>query len=248
MSVVIAIPSRLGSTRLPNKPLADIEGLPMIVRVLNQAKKTGISDIYVAAAEPEIIKAVEDNGGQGVLTSPELPSGTDRIYQGLMKLGYKGKFKYIVNVQGDLPTVAPQVIKDCINLISDEDYDFDIVTAVALVKKEEEKTNPNVVKAVVSWKDEKKKYGEALYFSRATVPHGEGDLWHHIGLYAYKASALEKFVNLLPSELEKREKLEQLRALENNMKIGVVRTEDIPLGVDTPEDLEKAREVFRDKK
>ncbi len=245
MPVVIVIPSRLGSTRLPNKPLANIEGKSMIVRVYEQAEKSGIKDIFVACAENEILQEVVKNGGEAVLTSPELPSGTDRIYQGLINLGYKTKFKHVINLQGDLPTISPEVIKQCYELLTNQDYNFDIVTVVAKITDEKEKTNPNVVKAVVSWKDKKKTIGEALYFSRATIPYGEGDHWHHIGIYAYKMKALQKFVDLLPSPLEKREKLEQLRALENNMSIGVIVTDTVPLGVDTKEDLEKARKIIR---
>lgn len=248
MPAIIAIPSRLGSTRLPNKPLADICGKPMIVRVFEQAEKSGIKNIFVACAENEILQEIVKRGGEAVLTSPDLPSGTDRIYQGLVSLGYKSKYKYVINLQGDLPTISPKVIKQCYDLISDHDHDFDIVTVVAKITDEKEKNNPNVVKAVVSWKDKKKTIGEALYFSRATIPHGEGDHWHHIGIYAYKMKALQKFVDLLPSPLEKREKLEQLRALENNMSIGVIKTDTIPLGVDTKEDLEKARKIFKEGK
>lgn len=245
MSVIIAIPSRLGSTRLPNKPLADICGKSMIVRVYEQAEKSGIKDIFVACAENEIMSEIVENGGNAVLTPPDLPSGTDRIYQGLMNMGYKDKFDYVINLQGDLPTVSPKLIKECYTLIANQDYDFDIVTTVAKIKDIKEKSNPNVVKAVVSWKDKKKTTGEALYFSRSQVPYGEGDLWHHIGIYAYKMKSLQKFVRLLPSELEKREKLEQLRALENNMKIGIIKTDTIPLGVDTKEDLLKARKILK---
>ncbi len=249
MSVVIAIPSRLGSTRLPNKPLADIQGKPMILRVYEQAKKTSIKDIFVAAAEPEITEVIIKNNGLAVITDAGLASGTDRIYQGLKRLNLLNKFEYVINLQGDLPTISPDIINLCIKAISNKEFNFDIVTAVAKINIDEEKTNPNVVKAIVSWQNQNKsddiKIGKTLYFTRATAPYGEGDLWHHIGIYAYKISALEKFVNLPASELEKREKLEQLRALENNLSIGVIETNEVPLGVDTPEDLEKARKFYQ---
>ncbi|MDX1949131.1 MAG: 3-deoxy-manno-octulosonate cytidylyltransferase [Rickettsiales bacterium] len=247
MSAVIAIPSRLGSTRLPNKPLADIEGKPMILRVFEQGLKTGIKDIFVAAAENEIIEVINKNNGLAVLTDASLVSGTDRIYQGLEKLNLLDKFEYVINLQGDLPAISPKVINLCLEAISNKNYNFDIVTPVAKITKEDEKTNPNVVKAVVSWDSKDANTGKALYFTRATAPYGDGDLWHHIGIYAYKISALKKFVSLPASPLEKREKLEQLRALENNLTIGVVQSDEIPLGVDTQEDLEKAREFYRKK-
>lgn len=236
---IIIIPSRLGSTRLPNKPLADINGKTMIIRVLEQAKKANITDILVAAAEIEITSEVEKNGFKAVLTNPNHPSGTDRIYEALEKT--EGNFDFIVNLQGDLPTIDPQIISDLLNLIKTSN--FDIVTAVAEITDEHEKTNPNVVKAVVSWKNETT--GKALYFTRATAPHGTEKFYHHIGIYVYKKAALEKFVKLQPSQLEKAEKLEQLRALENDMTIGVLKVTTIPLGVDTAEDLKKANYMFK---
>ena len=244
MKIITLIPSRLGSTRLPNKPLADIAGLPMVVQVLKRAQEAGMTDIYVAAAEPQIISAVEQNGGKAILTDPNLPSGTDRIYQALQKIPNNQDVDIIVNLQGDLPTIEPYVIESAINLIKTGDYD--ITTAVVKITEPSEKTNPNVVKAIVSWKNETS--GQALYFTRTTAPHGDGDLYHHIGIYVYKRKALEQFVKLSPSPLELREKLEQLRALENGMKIGVVKTETMPLGVDTAEDLEKARKILTSRK
>jgi 3-deoxy-manno-octulosonate cytidylyltransferase (CMP-KDO synthetase) len=241
MKIITLIPSRLGSTRLPNKPLANIAGKAMILHVVDRVWEAGIKDVYVAAAEKEIADVVEKAGAKAVLTDADLPSGTDRIYQALQKIPNNQDVEYIINVQGDLPTIEPDVIKQTLELIKKGNYD--IATAVAKITNNNEKTNHNVVKAIVSWKSEKE--GQALYFTRATAPHGEGDLFHHIGLYIYKRSALEKFVKLESSPLEKREKLEQLRALENNMTIGVVKVETVPLGVDTIEDLETAREMLK---
>lgn len=238
MKKVIIIPSRLASTRLPNKPLADICGLSMIVRVLKQAKKTDF-DVFVACSEDEVKNEVESNGGNAILTDPDLPSGTDRIFSALESSGQD--YDLIVNLQGDLPLVEPELISSLAEFA--ENSDFDIVTAVSPIVEESEKIDPNAVKAVVSWGASGDK-GKALYFSRAAVPYGEGDLYHHIGIYVYKKNALEKFVSLAPSELEKRERLEQLRALENNMIIGVLKTDHIPVGVDTAEDLKKVREIL----
>lgn len=237
MKKLIIIPARLGSTRLPNKPLADINGKPMIIRVLEQAKKTGF-EVLVACSEEEVREVVEKNNGRAILTDPDLPSGTDRIYQALQKNG--GRYDLIINLQGDLPLIEPELIIELSEYASDSGYD--IITAVAEIDDESERTNPNIVKPVISWQDGKR--GRALYFSRATVPHGEGALYHHIGIYVYTSSALKKFVSLPASYLEKREKLEQLRALENDMTIGVIKTDHIPLGVDTKEDLEKVRAII----
>jgi 3-deoxy-manno-octulosonate cytidylyltransferase (CMP-KDO synthetase) len=244
MKILTLIPARLGSTRLPNKPLADILGIPMIVQVLQRAVEAGMTDIYVAAAEKEIVEVVEKAGARAILTDAGLPSGTDRIHQAFQKMHNNQAVDIIVNLQGDLPTIEPKVIKSAIDLIKTGDYD--ITTAVCEIKNEEEKTNPNVVKAIVSWRD--KTTGEATNFTRETKPSADGKFYHHIGLYVYKRSALEKFVSLPQSANEKRERLEQLRALDNGMKIGVVKTDTVPLGVDTPEDLEKARKILGKRK
>jgi len=240
MKIITLIPARLGSTRLPSKPLADIGGLPMIIQVVNRVKEAGMEDVIVASAEQEIVEIVEKHGCRAILTDPSLPSGTDRIYQALQKTPEYQSVDGILNVQGDLPTISPEVIKDTVSLLKTKLYD--ITTAVSVIKSADERTNPNVVKAVISWQAEKS--GRALYFTRATAPHGDGELYNHIGIYAYTKPALEKFVKLPPSPLEKRERLEQLRALEAGMKIGVVLTDSMPLGVDTAEDLEKARRVL----
>jgi 3-deoxy-manno-octulosonate cytidylyltransferase (CMP-KDO synthetase) len=237
MKKLIIIPARMGSTRLPNKPLADINGQPMIVHVLNKAKLTGY-DVLVACSEKEVFDVVTDNGGLAIMTDPDLPSGTDRIFQAYEKSGKDHEL--IINLQGDLPLIDAELIKELASFA--ENSNFDIITSVAEIKDEAEINNPNVVKPVISWND--KNTGKALYFSRATIPHGEGMLYHHVGIYIYRSGSLKKFVQFKPSPLEKREKLEQLRALENNMNIGVMLTDKVPLGVDTEQDLEKVRKIL----
>ncbi len=236
--IAIFIPARMDSTRFPGKPLADINGKPMIVHVVERAKKSGIGNVYVACAEQKIADVVEKCGGKAVLTDPDHPSGTDRIYEAMTKVAED--FDYIVNVQGDLPSLDPKIINDAIELL--DDPEVDIATLAAVIKNDDEKNNPNIVKAVISFYAENK--GRALYFTRANAPGGEGDLYHHIGLYAYKKAALEKFVGLKPSVLEKREKLEQLRALENNLRIDVGIVNAVPLGVDTLGDLEIVKSII----
>jgi 3-deoxy-manno-octulosonate cytidylyltransferase (CMP-KDO synthetase) len=234
--VAVFIPARMASTRLPGKPLADIHGKPMIVHVWERSCEANVDDVYVACAEQEIADAVAKAGGQAILTDPNHPSGTDRIYEALQKSG--NNYDFIVNVQGDLPSLDPKIINYALALMQNQQVD--IATLAAVIKNVEERANPNVVKAVIAFTD-KNNSGRALYFTRATAPYGDGDLYHHIGLYVYRAKSLEKFVNLAPSNLEKREKLEQLRALENNMRIDVAVVDTVPLGVDTKEDLEKVR-------
>lgn len=240
--VVIIIPSRLGSTRLPNKPLAEINGKPMIVQVVDRAIESGFNDVFVAAAEPEIVSTVEAAGAKAVLTDPAHPSGTDRIWEALQKIeGMGSRYDIIINVQGDLPTIDPELIKAAYeaHLVSKAD----ITTLAVQITEESEKTNPNVVKAVVAWA-RPARHGKALYFTRATAPTGDAPLYHHIGLYVYSRESLERFVSLPPSPLELSEKLEQLRALEDGMKITVAEVDTVPLGVDTQADLEKARAIL----
>ncbi len=233
--ILTIIPARLASTRLPNKPLADIMGKPMIVRVFEQAKKANLGEIVVACDSKEIKDAVENAGGKAIITDPNLPSGTDRIYAAMLQMPNYQDFEVIVNLQGDLPVIDPKVVEAAANAALRSDAD--IATVASVIKNESEITNPNVVKIAIAF-DETKKFGQALYFSRASIPHGAGDYYHHIGIYAYKRKALEKFVKLSPSNLEKRESLEQLRALENQMKIVVQVVDSHPLSVDTKEDLE----------
>jgi 3-deoxy-manno-octulosonate cytidylyltransferase (CMP-KDO synthetase) len=234
MRSIVLIPARLASTRLPNKPLADIAGKPMIVRVMERALAANIGPVIIAAAEQEIVDAVTDAGGEAVLTDPELPSGSDRIMQALLQCDPTGVFDTIVNVQGDLPTLDPETIRDTVNALGSAD----IATPVVEIVREDERTNPNVVKAVFGANR------RALYFTRATAPTGPGPLYHHIGLYAYRRAALERFVSLPPGLLEQRERLEQLRALEAGMTINVAVVDTVPLGVDTAAELERARDWY----
>jgi len=237
---IVLIPARLGSTRLPGKPLAEIGGEPMIVQVWRRGMEAAVGPVYVACAEVEILRAVERAGGQAMLTNPDLPSGSERIHEALMKIDPEGRFDAIINVQGDLPTLDPSLIRRALDPLADPDVD--IGTLAVEITREEERHDPNVVKAVAGFG--KARIARALYFSRATVPSGAGPHYHHIGLYAYRRSALERFVKLPQGELERREKLEQLRALENGMRIDVVLVDTLPLGVDTPADLERARALL----
>lgn len=244
LSPIVMIPARMASTRLPNKPLADILGLPMIVRVWERALAANVGPVVVACAEPEIKAAVEAAGGTAVLTDPNHPSGSDRIFEALSKVDPEGKHRAIINVQGDLPTIDPAVIRAALKPLVGG---ADIGTLVAEIVRDEEKTNPNVVKAVAAFDPadaDPWPTARALYFSRATVPANAGPLYHHIGLYAYTRDALTNFVGWPPGILETREKLEQLRALEHGLSIGAVRVDTVPLGVDTSEDLERAREIL----
>ena len=238
---VILIPARMGSTRFPDKVLAEIAGAPMIVQVWRRAQEAALGRIVVAAAEPAIVAAVEAVGGEAVLTDPEHPSGSDRIYEALMKIDPAGDHDAIVNVQGDLPTIEPDAIRAAIAPL--QRPAVDIATIGAEIKIDEERTNPNVVKAVVAIAPGER-IGRALYFTRATAPSGEGPLYHHIGLYAYRRAALEEFVALRQGVLEQREKLEQLRALEAGMRIDLALVDTVPLGVDTPADLARARAML----
>lgn len=241
MNPVLLIPARMASTRLPAKPLADIGGIPMIVRVWRQAKAAGLGPVVVAAGEAEIVTAIENAGGQAVLTDPDLPSGSDRIWAALQILDPDAKHDVVVNLQGDLPALDPQQLKTVAQALRQSGAD--IATLAAPIDNEADKANPAVVKAVVAW-DASGQLGRALYFTRATAPAGEGPLFHHVGLYAYRREALESFVALPPSALERSEKLEQLRALEAGMSIAVARVDEAPLSVDTPADLERARKIL----
>jgi len=221
------------ATRLPGKPLADINGRPMIAHVIDRAKEADIGPVVVAAAETEIAEAAEQYGAKAVLTDPDLPSGSDRIKAALDSLDKDRKYDVDINVQGDIPTISPLSIRAALTPL--EEPSVDISTLVAEIKIQEELLNPNVVKAVLAAS------GRALYFSRALVPTGSGPVYHHIGLYGYRRKALERFVQLQPSPLELRERLEQLRALEDGMVISAAVVDDIPLGVDDRDDLERAR-------
>lgn len=241
MNPILVIPARLASTRLPAKPLADIGGLPMIVRVLRQAEAAGLGPVMVAAGEQEIVAAVEAAGGRAMLTDPDLPSGSDRVHAALEKLDPARHHDVVINLQGDLPALDPGQIRAVATALTQSGAD--IATLAAEITDPSEEGNPSVVKAVVAW-ERNGQLGRALYFTRATAPSGDGPLFHHVGIYAYRRDALVRFVGLPPSPLELREKLEQLRALEANMSIAVARVDSVPLSVDTPADLAKAQQFF----
>ena len=238
---VVVIPARLASTRLARKPLADILGEPMIVHVWRRACEADIGPVIVAACEDEVAEAVRQAGGRAVLTPPGLPSGSDRIHAALQFFDPDGRFDAVVNVQGDLPTLEAGAVRAALEPLAHAGVD--IATLVAEIADPKERTDPNVVKAAVGFAP-RAKIGRALYFSRAPIPSGEGPLYHHIGLYAYRREALARFVALPESALERRERLEQLRALEAGMRIDARLVDTVPLGVDTPADLERAREIL----
>ncbi|MBB3386478.1 MULTISPECIES: 3-deoxy-manno-octulosonate cytidylyltransferase [unclassified Rhizobium] len=237
---LVLIPARMASTRLPGKPLADICGLPMIVQVAKRAREAAIGRIVVAVDHEDTYAAVANAGFDVVMTGKDHQSGSDRIYEALQAVDPQGRAEIIVNVQGDLPTIDPETIRASLRPL--ENPAVDIATLTVEIKDEEEKTLPSVVKVIGSPISENRL--RALYFTRATAPYGKGPLYHHIGLYAYRRAALAKFVSLGPSPLELRESLEQLRALEAGMRIDVEIVDTIPLGVDTPADLEKARRIL----
>lgn len=237
---IILIPARMASTRLPDKPLADIAGEPMIVHVLRRAEEAAIGPVVVATDTAAVAEAVERAGGRAVMTRAGHESGSDRIHEALETIDPQGRHDIVVNVQGDLPTIAPRVIAAAVGPLSDEAVD--IATLAAVITREEERHESSVVKAVGS--EIAPGHLRALYFTRATAPWGDGPLLHHIGLYAYRRAALRRFVALPPSPLEKREKLEQLRALEAGMRIDIVVVDDVPLGVDTAGDLARARKIL----
>jgi 3-deoxy-manno-octulosonate cytidylyltransferase (CMP-KDO synthetase) len=237
---LVLIPARMAATRLPGKPLLDIGGLPIIVHVLRRAEEAKIGRVAVATDAPEIEAAVKAHGGEVVMTSPDHPSGSDRIYEALRALDPGGKAEIVVNVQGDLPTIPPDDIRVALALL--DDPAVDIGTLAAEIHRDEEHINPSVVKLIGSPLGGGRL--RALYFTRATAPYGDGPRYHHIGLYAYRRQALERFVKLPPSVLEQREKLEQLRALEAGMRIDGAIVKSVPLGVDTPADLETARNIL----
>lgn len=241
MNPIVIVPARMASTRLPNKPLANIHGKPMIVHVMDRAAEADVGPVLCAAAETEIIDAVKDAGYEAILTNPDHPSGSDRIWEALCTADSSGSYDVIVNLQGDLPTLAPNLITAVAAPLSDQDVD--IATLVSEITESKERDNPNVVKCIAAL-DDGRTQARALYFTRATAPTGNGPLWHHIGIYAYRRSALERFVSMPPGLLEQREKLEQLRALEAGMRIEAVRVDTVPLGVDTPADLERARQML----
>ena len=239
MSALVLIPARMAASRLPGKPLADIGGEPMIVHVWRRAMEADLGEVAVATDHPDIAAAVTAVGGRAVMTRADHPSGTDRIAEALAFLDPDRRHGLVVNIQGDLPTLAPHVTRETTALLADPEVM--LATAVALATEAEAEA-PSVVKMVGSPLGPRR--FRALYFTRARAPGGEGPLYHHIGLYAWRRAALERFVALPPSWLERREKLEQLRALEAGMRIDAALVDTVPLGVDTPGDLDVARRAL----
>lgn len=245
---IIVIPARLGATRLPDKPLADIHGTPMIAHVWRRAVDAAVGPVVVACAEEAIADAVRRAGGEAILTRPDHASGSDRIFEAVEAVDPENLYDTVINLQGDLPTIAPEIIRAVLTPLADPAVD--IATLAAPISDPAERSDPNVVKAAVDFAGERPggRIARALYFSRAPVPWDGGDaarpLYHHIGLYAFRRAALRRYVALPPSPLEKRERLEQLRALEAGMRIDVALVDTIPLGVDTPADLARARTLL----
>jgi 3-deoxy-manno-octulosonate cytidylyltransferase (CMP-KDO synthetase) len=241
LRTLVVIPARMHATRLPGKPLADIQGTPLIVRVWRCAEAAGVGRVVVATDADEIATVIRKAGGEAVMTRPDHPSGSDRVFEAATNVDPKGDFEIILNLQGDLPAFAPSFPRDCLGPLQDERVH--IASLTALIDNDEDRTNPNVVK-VIATPTEVPRRLRALYFTRATAPFGEGPLYYHPGIYAYRRSALERFVSLKPSPLEQREKLEQLRALEDGMRIDVTLVDTVPVEVNTPEDLERARRLL----
>lgn len=240
MHPIVLIPARLAASRLPDKPLADIAGMPMIVHVWRRAVEADIGPVAVATDSERIAAAVAEAGGRAILTRADHASGSDRVFEALGRLDGGGRHDVVVNLQGDLPAIEPAALRACLACL--EEAAVDIATLVALIESEAERADSNVVKLVGS------EIGpgrfRALYFTRATAPWGEGPLYHHIGVYAYRRAALARFVALTPSSLERRERLEQLRALEAGLRIDAALVDHVPLGVDTPADLARARALL----
>ena len=235
---LVVIPARMASLRLPGKPLVEINGEAMIVHVWRRAVEADIGPVLVAAGEQEIVDALSAAGGQAVLTDPDHPSGSDRVWEAVRRFDPDGDYGAIVNLQGDLPTMDPAHIRLTLELLADGEVD--ISTLAAEITEAYERREPSVVKAVISLPPGGRQ-GRALYFTRVAAPSGEGPLYHHIGIYGYRRAALARFVGLPRGHLEQREKLEQLRALEAGMRIQVGLVDRVPFGVDTPADLQRAR-------
>lgn len=238
--ILVVIPARMQSTRLPNKPLADIAGEPMIVHVWRRAMAAQVGRVAVATDSEEIVAAVRAVGGEAVMTRDDHTSGSDRVFEAVNRIDPEIDNDIVLNLQGDFPTLEPHHMRICLEPLKEKGPD--IATLAAEISIAEERTNPNVVKVVGTPIGPKRL--RAIYFTRATAPHGEGPLYHHSGIYAYRRSALERFVSLRPSTLELREKLEQLRALEDGMRIDVSIVDTVPFGVDTAHELERARKLL----
>jgi 3-deoxy-manno-octulosonate cytidylyltransferase (CMP-KDO synthetase) len=244
-NTIVVIPARMASTRLPGKPLADIHGLPMIVHVWRRAVEANVGQVLVAAAESEIAEAVRSHGGDAMVTDPALPSGSDRIAEALRLRDPQGRFRFVVNLQGDLPTIDALSVQRCLAGLVNEQAD--ISTIAAQIEDEADVANPNIVKAIAPLSKERE-VAYARDFVRSVGPDHNPPFWHHIGVYAYRRAALERFVSLPVSDREAERKLEQMRALDNGMRIAVVSVDTVPLGVDTPAELEQARRMLKDRK
>lgn len=244
MNPIVVIPARLASTRLPNKPLADIHGKPMIVHMVDRGMEADIGPVAVACGDAAIADAVRQAGGRAVLTDPNLPSGSDRVHAALAELDPDQRYDVVVNLQGDVPTLPPHWLRAIVAPLANPA--FDISTVVVPIQSDEEANTASFVKAACAFRDDET-VAPALYFSRQPIPWGDGPRWHHVGIYAFRRAALDRFVALRPSPLERREALEQLRALEAGMRIACVRLEHGLFGVDTPADLERARHLMTPK-
>jgi 3-deoxy-manno-octulosonate cytidylyltransferase (CMP-KDO synthetase) len=231
----------MASTRLPGKPLADIHGKPMIVWVMERAIDAALGPVAVACGDAAIADAVRAAGGTAVLTDPDLPSGSDRVFAALLQLDPAGRHDVVVNVQGDFPTTTAEQLR--LVVIPLADPAVEIGTLVVPIASDAEANTASFVKAACAFA-EGAAVAPALYFSRQAIPWGDGPRWHHVGIYAYRRSALARFVSLAPTPLEMRENLEQLRALDAGMRIACARMEHGPFGVDTPQDLERARRLL----
>ena len=241
MNPIVVIPARMAATRLPGKPLALIDGKPMIVHMLERGRQAGIGPVAVACGDSAIADAVRAAGGIAVQTDPALPSGSDRVHAALAELDPDGKHDVVVNLQGDFPTLDPEGLRLVVTPLADPK--IDIGTLVVPIRDDTEANTASFVKAACAF-EPGQTIAPALYFSRQPIPYGPGPRWHHVGIYAYRRAALDRFVSLPPSPLERRESLEQLRALEDGMRIACVRMDHGPFGVDTQEDLERARAIL----
>lgn len=241
-NTIVVIPARMASARLPGKPLADIHGLPMIAHVWKRAVEANVGQVLVAAAEVEIADAIRDIGGDAIVTDPSHPSGSDRIAEALRLRDPQGRFRFVVNLQGDLPTVDKLSVQRCLAGLVNEQAD--ISTIAALIESDDDIANPHIVKAIAPLSDDRE-VAFARDFVRRVGPEHTAPFWHHIGAYAYRRAILERFVTLPVSGREQERKLEQMRAMDNGMRIVVVRVDTVPLGVDTPAELEIARKILR---
>jgi 3-deoxy-manno-octulosonate cytidylyltransferase (CMP-KDO synthetase) len=241
-NAIVVIPARMASRRLPGKPLADINGLPMIVHVWKRAVEANVGQVLVAAAELAIVDAVKAHGGDAIMTNPTLASGTDRVAAALDIRDPQGNFGFVVNVQGDLPTIEPIAVQRCLAGLVNEQVD--ISTIAVRITDEADIANPNIVKAIAPLSDERE-VAFARDFQRLPGPELGPVFWHHVGVYAYRRQAIERFVKLPVSVNETERQLEQMRALDNGMKIAVVRVDSLPLGVDTQAELEAARLMLK---